>query len=243
MVSSAAQLLNAILLHPQRLGDPVALTRTLVAAAGRRFSHIRLCRCGQTDPPSIDLSLCQQEEVLRTGTAITAVRRGPGVDDSIPDAPAPEEVPLSGPQPSGMNQGYEFALCGGHSTRMGWRRRQQPARLWLQGTTRRAHWTLPRWRLWPMFFPRVFVRGRPLLPIGTIGLSVLFPCQRSRPGVMTGDGYLLDKAREAAAFSQRLLRPDAGLLWNQSDRLLATTPSGLLKLVAGDKFAAKLCPN
>ena len=103
----AAQLLNAILLHPQRLGDPVALTVNFAAAVQDGAFRIEAVPVRTNrSTQHWTLSLLQQEEVLMTGTAITAVRRETwGVDDEVmPDAPAPDEVPWSGPRAHGMDQ-------------------------------------------------------------------------------------------------------------------------------------------
>ena len=232
-------MINAILLHPQRLGDPVALTVNFAAAlqdGAFRIEAVPVRTNRSTQHWT--LSLCQQDEILMTGTAITAVRRETwGVDDEMmPDAPAPEEVPTGqGPVPMEWIKRYEIRPLWGHSAHMGWQRGQQPvapvvarqpaapAGLCLVGGFGRC------------VFPRVFVRRATLVPIGTISLSVYFHASEADLRA-TGDGYLLGQAR-AKAFRNGYF-DQTGLLWNQSGRVLATTHQ-----VVYYKTGGKLCPQ
>ncbi|MFO1264129.1 MAG: thioesterase family protein [Rhodoferax sp.] len=222
---SAAQLLNAILLHPQRLGDPVALTVNFAAAVQDGAFRIEAVPVRTNrSTQHWTLSLCQQEEVLMTGTAITAVRRETwGVDDEVmPDAPAPEEVPPGqGPVPMEWIKRYEIRPFVGAIPRV-WDGGgdNSLSRLWLRDNPPRPLDFASLAALADVFFPRVFVRRATLVPIGTISLSVYFHASEADLRA-SGDGYLLGQAR-AKAFRNGYF-DQTGLLWNQAGRVLATT--------------------
>ena len=94
--ASAAQMLQAVLLHPDRLGDPVALTINFAAAVANapfqivaepartnRSTQHWVMRMTQADAQGA-------EHTVLTATAVTAVRRSTW---SATDAPAPEAPP------------------------------------------------------------------------------------------------------------------------------------------------------
>lgn len=222
---SAAQLLNAILQHPQRLGDPVALTVNFAAAVrdgGFRIQAVPVRTNRSTQHWTV--SLIQQDEILMTGTAITAMRRETwGVDDeAMPDAPAPEAVaPGQGPVPMEWIKRYEIRPFIGAIPRV-WDGGGDSSlsRLWLRDNPPRPLDFASLTALADVFFPRVFVRRATLVPIGTISLSVYFHASESDL-LATGDGYLLGQAR-AKAFRNGYF-DQTGLLWNRAGRVLATT--------------------
>ncbi len=222
---SAAQLLNAILLHPQRLGDPVALTVNFAAAVQDGAFRIEAVPVRTNrSTQHWTLSLSQPEGVLMTGTAITAVRRETwGVDDEVmPDAPAPEAVsPGQGPVPMEWIKRYEIRPFIGAIPRV-WDGGGDSSlsRLWLRDNPPRPLDFASLAALADVFFPRVFVRRATLVPIGTISLSVYFHASEADLRA-TGDGYLLGQAR-AKAFRNGYF-DQTGLLWNQAGRVLATT--------------------
>ena len=93
---TAAQMLNAVLLHPKRLGDPLALTVNYAAgvADGPFVLQARPARTNRSTQHWV-IELLQDGESVITATAITAQRRDTwGVDDEpMPACPAPADVP------------------------------------------------------------------------------------------------------------------------------------------------------
>ncbi len=80
---TAAQMLNAVLLHPKRLGDPLALTVNYAAgvADGPFVLQARPARTNRSTQHWV-IELLQDGQSVITATAITAQRRDTwGVDD------------------------------------------------------------------------------------------------------------------------------------------------------------------
>jgi hypothetical protein len=55
---SAAQMMNAVLLHPDRLGEPVSLTINFAAALAHGPFTVQAAPRAPTDPPSTGSSRC-----------------------------------------------------------------------------------------------------------------------------------------------------------------------------------------
>lgn len=222
---TAAQALQAVLLHPQRRGEPIALTVNFCAAvADGAFTLAATPVRTNRSTQHWTLRMEQQGQVVLTGTAVTAVRRETwGVDDEVmPDAPLPETVsPGMGPVPMEWIKRYEIrpfigaiprAWDGGGDSSL--------TRLWLRDNPPRPLDFAALAAQADVFFPRVFVRRATLVPIGTISLSVYFHASEADLRA-TGDDYLLGQAR-AKAFRNGYF-DQTGLLWNRAGRVLATT--------------------
>ncbi|MDQ1258709.1 MAG: Acyl-CoA thioesterase [Pseudomonadota bacterium] len=222
---SAAQLLQAVWLHPQRLGEPVALTVNFaVALQAGPFQIEAIAVRTNRSTQHWTLAMRQHGEVCMTGTAITAVRRDTwSVDDeAMPDAPAPQDVsPGLGPVPMEWIKRYEIRPFIGAIPKV-WDGSGESSlsRLWVRDQPPRALDFAALAALADVFFPRVFVRRATLVPIGTISLSVYFHAGAADLHT-TGEGYLLGQAR-AKAFRNGYF-DQTGLLWNSAGRLLATT--------------------
>src|SRR5687767_11677422 len=93
---TAAQALNAVLQHPQRLGDPVALTVNFAAALadGPFLTQARPARTNRSTQHWI-VEVRQGEQTVLTATAVTAVRRQTWgtTEVPMPEVPRPHDVP------------------------------------------------------------------------------------------------------------------------------------------------------
>ena len=92
---SAAQMLTAVLQHPQRLGDPVSLTINFCAAvADGEFTILaRPARTNRSTQHWV-IEMLQAGETVLTATAVTAVRRTTHSvgEATMPTVPKPEDV-------------------------------------------------------------------------------------------------------------------------------------------------------
>jgi acyl-coenzyme A thioesterase PaaI-like protein len=107
---SAAQVMNAVLLHPQRLGEPVALTINYAAALadGPFVVDARPARTNRSTQHWV-ISVQQNGEIVLTATAFTALRRDTwSLDEqTLPDVPRPVDVPqATGGIPMAWVQNY-----------------------------------------------------------------------------------------------------------------------------------------
>lgn len=228
---TAAQALNAVLQHPDRLGEPVTLTVNFAAAVdpatpfwleatpsrtNRSTQHWTL-RMLQPDAHGAD-------QVVLTGSAVTAVRRDTwsATDAVMPQLPPPDAVaptPWGGPIP--WIQRYDFRLCEG-SLPQHWDGSEADSltRLWLRDEPPRPLDFCSLTACADAFFPRVWRRRALMTPIGTVSMTVYFHASRAELAA-TGTGHLLGQARAQSFFNGYF--DQSAELWNQAGHLLATT--------------------
>ncbi|WP_372656564.1 acyl-CoA thioesterase [Hydrogenophaga sp.] len=223
---SAAQVLQAVLLHPQRLGDPVSLTVNFCAALADgpfqvRAKPVRTNRSTQ----HWTVSVCQGDDPVLTATALTALRRDTwsAEEHTAPAVPAPQAVPQrSGAMRVEWLQRYEMRLLDqalpsvwdgsdqGHSRTRLWVRDQPPRPLDFASLTALAD----------VFTPRIWHRRARLVPLGTVSLTVYYHASAAQLAA-TGEGYLLGQA-QGQGFGRGYFDQSAQL-WNEGGTLLATT--------------------
>ncbi len=223
---TAAQALNAVLQHPQRLGEPVSLTVNFCAALsdGPFTVTARPARTNRSTQHWV-IEMTQEGATVLTGTAFTATRRDTWStgEHSLPAVPAPADVPL--PAARGrvewINR-YEMRFVDGGfpaawDGSVGATSRTQ---LWLRDNPPRPLDFASLAALSDVFFPRIWRRRATLVPIGTVSMTVYFHADAAQLAA-TGTGYLLGQA-QAQAFRNGYFDQTAQL-WNEAGELLATT--------------------
>jgi len=228
---TAAQMMQAVLLHPDRLGEPVALTVNF-AAGLRDAPFVIQARPARTNRSTQHwtLALTQREDdgadsVMITATAVTAARRATwsAIDASMPaDLPRPQDIaradmrnvvrwveryemrPVVGPMPMQWDGAEADSL----------------SRLWLRDDPPRPLDFTSLTALSDVFFPRVWRRRAVRTPIGTVSMTVYFHASAAELAA-TGDGYLLGQARSQSFFNGFF--DQSAELWNEAGHLLATT--------------------
>lgn len=222
---TAAQMLSAVLQHPQRLGDPVSLTVNYCTgvADGAFEVHARPARTNRSTQHWV-IEMRQQGEAVITATAVTAQRRETwGVDEeAMPACPVPDQVPLPDQSPPmAWAQRYEMRPIagsmpgvwdGGGDTSL--------TQLWVRDNPPRALDFASLTALSDVFFPRVFLRRARLVPVGTVSMTVYFHASAAQLA-QTGQGYLLGQTR-AQAFRDGYF-DQTSQLWNEAGTLLVTT--------------------
>lgn len=227
---TAAQALAGVLQHPQRLGEPVALTVNFAAAlvdapfrvearpvrTNRSTQHWTVT-LSQTDTDGVDA-------VMLTASAVTALRRDTwsAVDAPMPDVAPPTEVarqpftdrvawvgrydmrPVVGAMPQHWDGSEADSLT----------------RLWLRDDPPRPLDYLSLTALADAFYPRIWRRRARMTPIGTVSMSVYFHADAAQLAA-TGEGYLLGQARAQSFFNGYF--DQSAELWNEAGHLLATT--------------------
>jgi acyl-CoA thioesterase len=223
---TAAQVMKAVLEHPERLGDPVALTVNFAAPLEDGTFEVvaRPARTNRSTQHWI-VTVEQGGKVATTATAITAVRRETwrAEEARAPQVPAPADVALPGIEPrvewvrryemrfiEGMMSGEWHGGDAGHSRTRLWVRDNPPRPLDFESLTAMSD----------IFFPRIWLRRATFVPLGTITMSTYF---HATPAALheTGDGYLLGQTR-GQGFGAGYF-DHAAQLWNERGTLLATT--------------------
>lgn len=222
---TAAQLLQSVLRHPDRLGEPLALTINYAAALadGAFLLRPRAARTNRSTQ-HWTLEMLQQDQVVATATAFTAVRRETwtGHEARMPEVPRPQDTPRTPRHGVEWLQRYEMRFLDGliPST---WDERTQEdslTRLWVRDDPPRPLDFASLTALADVFFPRVWLRRARLTPIGTVSMSVYFHADAAQLG-RAGSGHLLVQAR-GQGFGGGYF-DHAGQLWDESGTLLATT--------------------
>jgi len=222
---SAAQMMQAVLLHPQRLGEPVSLTVNFAAALAHGPFTI-VARAARTNRSTQHwmIEVLQDGATVMTGTAFTALRRETwSVDEeAMPTCPPPDQVPGGeGPIPMEWIKRYEIRPISGAIPKV-WDGSgdSSQTRLWMRDCPPRPLDFASLTALSDVFFPRVFVRRATLVPIGTVTMTVYFHADSAQLQA-TGSGYLLGQA-QAQAFRNGYF-DQTSQLWNAAGVLLVTT--------------------
>lgn len=222
---TAAVLLRAVENHPDRIGDPLALTVNFAApiADGDFDIALRAARTNRSNQHWM-LELRQGDEVKTTATALFGVHRDTWADDEShpPSVPAPEDVaPGSFVDAIVWPKRYDMRFAEGPVPL----RAVEPSAsstttLWVRDAEDRPLDFAGLACLSDVFFPRAFLRRGKFLPAGTISLTTYFHADRTEIDAVGAD-YLLASAH-ANRFSRGYFDQSAHL-WSRDGRLLAST--------------------
>jgi acyl-CoA thioesterase len=222
---TTAQALQAVMQSPARLGDPVALTVNFCAAVADGPFEVQAwaARTNRSTQHWM-IEMRQGDEVVMTGTAVTAVRRDTwGVDEEpMPMCPPPAECPLpTNRLPMEFLKRYEIrGISGGLPATWDGSGHSSLTQLWVRDEPPRPLDFVSLSAMADIFFPRVFIRRATHVPVGTVSMTVYFHASGTQLAE-TGTGYLLGQAR-AQAFRNGFF-DHTGQLWNEAGVLLVTT--------------------
>jgi acyl-CoA thioesterase len=227
---TAATALNAVLQHPALMGEPISLTVNYagpLAAGAFTVSATPRRTNRSTQHWVIELTQANSagvDDVMLTGTAVTAARRTTwsSDDNSMPTVPRPASLPVGKP----MNvmewiKRYEMRFIEGKfPTQWDGRGDVSLSQLWMRDAPPRVLDFCSLTSMSDMFFPRVYLRRALPVPVGTVSMTVYFHADGGQL-TQSGTGYLMGQAR-AQAFRNGFFDQTAQL-WNEAGLLLATT--------------------
>ncbi|OYU43318.1 MAG: acyl-CoA thioesterase [Burkholderiales bacterium PBB4] len=223
--TTAAQILNAVMQHPDLLGEPLSLTVNFCAgvADGAFVVNAKPARTNRSTQ-HWTIEMLQNGEVVTTATAVTAVRRETWADDeiSMPTVPAPADVPAqTGHAPMAFIQQYDMRpIVGGMPSQWDGSLHSSLTQLWLRDQQPRPLDYASLAAMSDIFYPRVFVRRHSPTPAGTVSITTYFHANAAQLE-QTGTGYLLGQAR-ASAFRNGFSDQSAQI-WNEAGVLLASS--------------------
>jgi acyl-CoA thioesterase len=228
--TTAATALQAVMQHPARLGEPIALTVNYAAALGAgpftlTTRPVRTNRSTQhwtVEIAQVDAS--DAEGVVLTATIVTAARRETWSqnDMPMPQVPAPLEVTrqqfIAGVE--WINR-YDMRPVRGAIPQV-WDGSGQDSvtQLWVRDDPPRALDFSALAAMADVFYPRVWLRRATRVPAGTVSITTYFHAD-SQQLAKSGEGYLLGQAR-TQAFRNGFFDQTAQL-WNEAGTLLATS--------------------
>lgn len=227
--TTAATALQAVLLHPDLLGQPVALTVNYAAAlaagpfriaatpvrTNRSTQHWTVALT-QVDPSGAD-------SVAMTATAVTAVRRETWGGDELPmpDVKMDKALPRLMFSTAEWTRRYDMrAVRGMIPHEWDGRASDSLTQLWVRDEPPRPLDFPALAALCDAFYPRVWLRRATRVPAGTVSITIYFHAS-SAALAEVGDGYLFAQAR-GQAFRNGFFDQSAQL-WNEAGHLLATS--------------------
>ena len=227
---TAATALRAILLHPDRLGDPLSLTVNYAGALSTgpftvQATPVRTNRSTQHWTVSILQTDAQGEQVVTTtATAVTAVRRETWslADVAMPTVPGPEGLDAYPPAPGIEWFGrYDLRPVTGALPRQ-WNGQGDSSlsQVWMRDNPARPLDFCALAALADVFFPRVWLRRAVHVPAGTVSITVYFHASAAQLAT-TGTGYVLGQAR-AQEFRNGFFDQTVQL-WSEGGTMLATS--------------------
>lgn len=222
----AAQLLNAVLLHPDRLGEPVAVTVNYAGpiANGEFVIETKPARTNRSTQHWM-VQLSQGDQVAATATAVFASRRETwsSVEARFPDVPGAGTLPrfpTLGRAP--WTQCYDMRFAQGE---LQFAPSAQPPQdsvstLWIRDEPPRPLDFLSLIAISDAFFPRIFVRRPAWVPIGTVSFTTYFHADSTTLNA-NGAAHVLGTAR-AHQFRNGYF-DQAAEVWGEAGTLLATS--------------------
>jgi hypothetical protein len=228
---TAATLVQAILQHPECLGEPISLTVNYAAAVGAgpftlQATPVRTNRSTQHWTLSIEQADASGALVVTTtGTAVTAVRRDTWSACDIPMPAVPpaqqfERAMLHAAAPQWIHR-YEMRMLeGGLPTRWDGSGDGSLSRLWVRDAEPRALDFASITAMADVFFPRVWLRRTTHVPAGTVSMTVYFHATSAQLQA-TGSAPVLAQAR-GQQFGNGFFDQTAQL-WNADGVVLATS--------------------
>ena len=221
---TAAAMLAAVEGHPDRIGEPLALTVNFAApiADGDFDIGLRAARTNRTNQHWI-VELSQDGVVKTTATAVFAIRRESWTDTeaNAASAPPPEQVAAGDPGFVAWTGLYDMRFVeGAMAGEDGQPSLSSTTTLWVRDKAGRPVDYPALAAVCDIFYPRVFLRRGGFIPSGTISLTTYFHADRQQLGAL-GDDFVL-----ATAYANRFTGgyfDQSAQIWARDGDLLATT--------------------
>lgn len=227
--TTAATALQAVMLHPDLLGEPIALTVNYAAAmaAGAFRVVARPVRTNRsTQHWTIELAqtgASGETLVVTTATAITAVRRQTWSAGDMPMPPVSfsDSLPVFSFKGAAWTQRYDTRVaCGMVPDVWDGTGQDSLTQLWVRDHPPRPLDFLSLAAMADVFYPRVWLRRATRVPAGTVSITTYFHADSAQLA-QAGAGYVLAQAK-AQTFSNGFFDQTAQL-WSQSGDLLASS--------------------
>jgi acyl-CoA thioesterase len=221
---TAAVALQAVMQHPDRLGNPVSLTVNFCAgvAEGRFEITAKPARTNRSTQHWL-IELSQAGEVVITATAVTAARRNTFSSNELPmpSLAAAQSLPRAEPPKLPWTQRYDMRSITGHLPTV-WDGTEGDTltQMWVRDVQERAVDFVSLTALADSFFPRVYLRRKTFVPIGTVSMTVYFHADAAELDALEC-GFVLGQAK-AQCFYNGFFDQTAQL-WSEAGTLLATT--------------------
>jgi acyl-CoA thioesterase len=222
--ATAATILRALMDHPQRSGDPTAMTVNYCApiAQGVFDLDVRLVKANRSSQHWCVEMTQGNGEVSTLATAVFAERRPSWSQQqaAYPTAKAYEETLPFPPIAAPWVKQYEFRFVEGEPRRGGAGAPDAFSKLWISDRMPRKIDALSLMAISDAFFARIFHAKRELVPFGTVSLTTYFHADGA--DLEAEDTTRVLGVADAKIF-HKSFGDQNGELWAPGGRLLATT--------------------
>ncbi|HMM54812.1 MAG TPA: thioesterase family protein [Candidatus Desulfobacillus sp.] len=224
----AAALLRAVLAHPARAGDPLALTVNYAAPVKDGAFRIEAAPArSNRSTQHWRMALAQEGETAITATAVLAQRRETWSATESGPPPAPPWDALQRAEPVAVaewTRRYDFRFVRGGMPPLPKQEKGEGADsvsiLWMRDEPPRPLDFLSLAAFCDVFYPRIFIRRPRFVPIGTVSLTVYFHAGAGELAAL-GDAPLLGSAR--ASHFGKGYHDQVAEVWSRDGSLLATS--------------------
>ncbi len=235
--ATAAAVLAAVLAHPARQGEPIALTVNFAGPVAQGpFDIDTTAARTNRSTQHWSVQMRQGADVVATATAVLALRRETwsAVEAGFPDAPPSETIVRTPPLDRvRWTSAYDMRFVQGPlqmaNPLAG--ERDSVSLLWVRDEPPRALDFCSLAALCDVFFPRLFVKRPSWVPVGTVSYTVYFHADATTLAAM---GTRHPGARARPAVSQRPIRPIRRTVGSRRRVARGDTPDRLLQGVGGD---------
>jgi acyl-CoA thioesterase len=225
--ATAAAALAAVLAHPARQGEPIALTVNFAGPVAQGpFDVEAMAARTNRSTQHWSVQMRQGTDVVVTATAVLATRRETwsAVEAGFPQAPPAETITRTPPlDRARWTSAYDMRFVQGPlqiTADPPAGERDSVSVLWVRDEPPRALDFCSLAALCDVFFPRIFVKRPSWVPIGTVSFTVYFHADAATLAAI-GSRYLLAHAR-AHQFRNGYFDQSAEL-WGPGGELLAVT--------------------
>ena len=225
---TVATLLHAILRHPECQGEPLSATFNFAApvADGEFEVVVRNSRTNRSTQ-HWTMELRQDDTIVMTGTAVLAARRDTysSTEVDMPTVPKYENLKtMTTAALPNWTKNYIFRVVEGDLTSLTNKDAdsfgQSETITWISEASPRPLDFLSLIAICDTFFPRVFIKRKKIVPVGTVSMTVQFHTS-SEVLKANGNSPVLGKAR-ASRFNNGFFDQTAEI-WSETGELFATT--------------------
>ena len=219
---TAAVMLNAILEHPERQGEPISLTVNFASAVedGGFKIEAQTMRTNRSTQHWF-VNMIQKDVSVTTATAVFATRRETWqtTDLNLP-AFSPNAKPFATSMMPRWAQNYSFRFANDANPLQAAESESSETLQMIQDNPPRPLDFLSLTAMADVFAPRIFVRRPKMVPAGTVAITIYYHAD-SKMLAAHGDGELIGHAR-GNRFYNRYCDQSAEL-WTPAGELLVTS--------------------
>jgi len=223
---TTAQVVQALMQHPQRLGDPIALTVNFCAAvADGAFVITAIPVRTNRSTQHWSMALTQGDETAITATAVFAQRRETwaATESGFPQAPAWATLRRADPAKTAAwtsRYDFRFARGGDLSAMPAAEGPDSVSTQWIRDDPPRPLDFLSLAAICDVFYPRIFIRRPVFVPAGTVSMTTYFHADAALLAAQ-GDAPVLGVAR--ASHFGKGYHDQVAEIWSRDGLLLATS--------------------